>query len=157
RSWRVSCSISSERSSVKLAFSRIVATASAGTAASSAWASTIATSPSPRTSYFASRRQIAVIAGVGWRSIIAFEATVPDFGDPLSASPDTALGLGPTISYHKDVRLDPKLVHPSIFKATDRVVWSGEMSSPTPRNAKAVAEHQRIWFEQYGAGCLTYV
>ncbi len=55
------------------------------------------------------------------------------------------------------MRLDPKLVHPSIFKATDGALWSGRYAAPAAgRDAKMVAEHQRVWFKEYGKGCFLY-
>ena len=55
------------------------------------------------------------------------------------------------------MRLDPKLVHPSIFEATDGVLWSGRYTATgSGPDAKAAAEHQKVWFQTYWQGCLAY-
>jgi hypothetical protein len=51
------------------------------------------------------------------------------------------------------MRLDPKLVHPSIFKATDGVMWGTGYATNDPA---AIAQQQSVWFKEYGAGCAAY-
>ncbi len=56
------------------------------------------------------------------------------------------------------MRLDPKLVHPSIFKATDAAMWSGQVTSPTGASTvQASVEFQKVWFQEYGKGCFAYL
>jgi hypothetical protein len=52
------------------------------------------------------------------------------------------------------VRLDPKLVHPSIFEATDGVMFNTNLAS---KDAKALAEFQKEWFKEYGLWLLGWV
>lgn len=54
------------------------------------------------------------------------------------------------------MRLDPKLVHPSIFKATDGIVFSGKMYDGSPASIRVMNAHQKVWFQEYGKGCLLY-
>ncbi|RYG25068.1 hypothetical protein EON82_08445 [bacterium] len=51
------------------------------------------------------------------------------------------------------MRLDPKLVHPSLFKATDGVMWGTGYATT---DASVISAHQSAWFKEYGAGCLGY-
>lgn len=53
----------------------------------------------------------------------------------------------------KAMRLDPKLVHPSLFKATDGVMWGTGLNTT---DAGAAAAYQTAWFKEYGAGCFAY-
>lgn len=55
------------------------------------------------------------------------------------------------------MRLDPKLVHPSIFKATDTLAWSGRLyGGGTAKDLQASNAHQKVWMSEYGKGCIAY-
>lgn len=51
------------------------------------------------------------------------------------------------------MRLDPKLVHPSLFKATDGVMWGTNM---VIKDRSDYTAYQSAWFKEYGAGCLAW-
>ncbi len=52
------------------------------------------------------------------------------------------------------MRLDPKLVHPSIFAATDAIV--AKMGGGDAEANKAMNAHFPIWAQTYGVGCAAY-
>ena len=52
------------------------------------------------------------------------------------------------------MRLDPKLVHSSIFEATDAIV--AKMGSGDAEANKALNAHFPVWAQTYGVGCAGY-
>ena len=51
------------------------------------------------------------------------------------------------------MRLDPKLVHPSILKAAEGAFLRTGSASP---DAVATAAHNRVWVQEYGEGCAAF-
>ena len=51
------------------------------------------------------------------------------------------------------MRLDSKLIHPSIRRATDAAVWNGGVGE----DSKATAAYHTQWMSEHGAGAIVYV
>lgn len=58
------------------------------------------------------------------------------------------------------MRFQREVVHPAIFAASDQItqrLWSTGTFQGTPEQAKAYADHQSIWYKEYGGSLLLWI